>query len=174
MAQIQLIVNAETPDEYHSILAGLARPTRTVSAPTAAPTPDSSVSATNAQTDSQELTDFTRSQPSEPSADGSKRTRRTKAQIEADNAAAAQPGTAASLDPFAEQVKESAKEPAPASGAVTRDDVRAAMSRFLALPGKSAQQLGALMTEVAGVPNLGAMDPARYETALGALKQAGA
>lgn len=96
-----------------------------------------------------------------------KRTRRTKAQIEADNAAAAAPKQEPARDPFAEQVREVTQdEPA----TITIAQLRAALSKWMAVEGNTASKAQELLTKTAGVANLGALDAKQYAAVLAALE----
>ncbi len=112
-----------------------------------------------------------------------KRTRRTKAQIEADNASAAgqqaspsstttaQPSasdasTSGAVDPFADQIKRSADEPG-----FTQVQVRAAATKFMG--SHTAKELQAILQEHGDAPNIGAVDPSKYAAVVAALEAAG-
>ena len=111
-----------------------------------------------------------------------KRTRRTKAQIEADNAAQAstsgssgsttsetspQAPTSApvsSVDPFADQIKE-----AVTTSDVTLAQVRAAASKFIS-GDHTAKDLQTVLNDVGGAPNITAIDPSKYAAVVAALE----
>ncbi len=117
-----------------------------------------------------------------------KRTRRTKAQIEADNAASSgsqtsntqasdtppnastsAPSSAApskEVDPFADQIKRSADEPG-----LTQVQVRAAATKFMG--SHTAKELQAILQEHGDAPNIGAVDPSKYAAVVAALEAAG-
>jgi hypothetical protein len=110
-------------------------------------------------------------------AETAKRTRRTKAQIEADNAAASKhtplardpfssPAEPERPNPFAEQVREVTQDE---PSTITIAQLRAALSEWLKGDGRSAQGAQDLLTKVAGVPNLGAATADQYPAILAAL-----
>lgn len=160
MAKIQLIIEADNAFELQEILAGFR----------------SGGGSFVGQTGEQTFDEADIHPQDQPAAEAPKRTRRTKAEIEADNARAAGAGSTAAPaisvsgagtatgsskhtgDVFGDQLKEVATE---AAGDVTKAMVSDAMAAAIGKVGAPAVQ--ALIVEhAAGAKSLGGVDPSHY------------
>lgn len=175
MAKIYLNIEADDPNDLHQTLIGLVNAKIVI---------DSG--------DDNELVE--QAQGEQPA----KRTRRTKAQIEADNAAqsaanlnntvgsatGAQPGSQANSDSTQQQSSSGSgagsKDVDPfadqikrsaAEPEITQVQVRAAATKFMS--SHTAKELQAILVEHGGAPNIGAVEPANYAAVIAALEAAG-
>lgn len=190
MAKIYLNIEADDVNDLHSTLGQILEGAATVRT--------SKADYTTADRSDGEQVDAGAIQDAEPG-ERQRRARRTKAQIEADNAATAargftaDPVTVASgagaatalgsqgtgaatgqqtTDPFAEQIREVVQTAHAEAGAPTLQTMRAAMAEYLGgnPPKHTAKEVQELFKRLANVENIGGMDPQHYPAVLAALQ----